>query len=258
MPTGFTGPIVHSPASYQGAYRYRSEMGMIPSAEWNVFMDDFHSFVVATAITNGPVANTPWGWQGAIIDTGATVAVNTTAAIGATGVLTLADATAGEGAAVYGTKSIQLTSGKRFFMETRIRTDDVTDNTIQFGLSDLTATTNPEDLWNTTAANLVAVGISDGGAGYVNMLADKSNAGTTLQTSTTQALSANTWTVLAFAYQDGQLKAYKDGKLALTWSSAASTIPTGVALAPFFGHINGDGGGGAVVAIDYIRWSLER
>ena len=86
---------------------------MVPSAEWMVFMDDFiTTFIPTTAITNGPVANTPSNWQGAIIDTGATVAVNTTAAIGANGVLTLADATASEGAAFYGQKTIQLTAGK--------------------------------------------------------------------------------------------------------------------------------------------------
>lgn len=257
MPTGLSSPLVHSPVAYQGEYRYRSGMGMIPSAEYNVFMDDFHSFVVATAITNGPVANTPWGWQGAIIDTGATVAVTTTAAIGATGVLTLADATASEGAAVYGTKSLQLTTGKKFFMEARVRTDDVSDNALQFGLSSLTATTNPEDLWTTTATDVVAFGLLDGSA-FPQLLVDASNSGTSVQTQTLDAMTTNTWHVLAISYDDNLIKAYVDGKLAMTWSGAASTIPTGVALAPFFGHINGDGAGGAAVYVDYIRWSLQR
>lgn len=254
---GVTESVVHAPVSYQGAYRYRSGMGMVPSAEWNVFMDDFHSFVVATAITNGPVANTPWGWQGAIIDSGATVAVTTTAAIGATGVLTIADASTSEGAAVYGTKSLQLTSGKKFFMEARFRTDDVSDNTIQFGLSALTATTNPEDLWTTTATDVVAFGLLDGSA-YPQLLVDASNSGTSVQTQTNQLLVANTWHILAISYDDNLIKTYVDGKLAHTYSGAASTVPTGVALAPFFGHINGDGAASAAVYIDYIRWSNQR
>ena len=257
MATGFTESLVHSPVGYQGAYRYRSGMGMIPSAEYDVFMDDFHSFVVATAITNGPVANTPWGWQGAIIDIGATAAVTTTAAIGATGALTLADATASAGVAIYGTKSLQLTSGKKFFMEMRVRTDDVTDNAIQFGLSALTATTNPEDLWTTTATDVVAFGLLDGSA-YPQLLVDASNGGTSVQTQTSQIMAVNTWHVLAISYDDNLIKAYVDGKLAMTWSGAASTVPTGIALAPFFGHINGDGAGGAAVYVDYIRWSVQR
>lgn len=253
--TGFSESIVFGPDS-PTRYGYRTGLGMIPSAEYNVFMDDFHSFVVATAITNGPVANTPWGWQGAIIDTGATVAVNTTAAIGANGVLTLADATASEGAAVYGTKSLQLTANKKFFMEVRVRTDDVADNAFQFGLSALTATTNPEDLWTTTATDVVAFGLLDGSA-FPKMLADKSNSGSTAETGTI-AMSADTWTVLGIGYNGTNLTGWVNGSLALVWSQAASTIPTGVALAPFFGHLNGDGAGGAVAVIDYIRWSGQR
>lgn len=254
---GITESLVHAPVSNQGAYAYRSKMGMVQSAEWDVFFDDFHSFVVATAITNGPVANTPWGWQGAVIDTGATAAVTTTAALGATGVLTLSDATASEGVAFYGTKSVQLTAGKRFFMEARIRTDDVTDNTIQFGLSDLTATTNPEDLWTTTAANLVTFGILDGSAA-LKMLADKSNSGSTAETGT-RSMVADTWHTLAFYYDGGSaLRGYIDGNLAETWSQASTTIPTGVALAPFIGVLNGDGAGGANNYIDYVRFVIER
>jgi hypothetical protein len=226
------------------------------SDAWSTVFDDFYSFVVATAITNGPVANTPWGWQGAVIDSGATVAVNTTAVLGATGALTIADATASEGAAVYGTKSVQLTSGKRFWMEARIYTDDVTDNAFQFGLSALTATTNPEDLWTTVATDVVAFGILDGSAA-VQMLSDKSNSGSTAETGT-YSLSASTWHTLGIEYDGVNLKGYVDGRLALTWAQAASTIPTGVALAPFFGHLNGNGAGGAVAVIDYIRWTSER
>ncbi len=255
---GLTESIVGAPVSNQGSYRYRGGMGMIPSAEFAVFMDDFMlSFIPTTAITNGPVANTPWGWQGAIIDTGATISINTTAAIGANGVLTLADATASEGASFYGQKTLQLTAGKKFFMETRFRTDDVTDNAIQFGLTDLTAVTNPEDLWTTTAANLVAFGILDGSA-TVRMLADKSNSGSTVETGTV-AITANTWNTLAIYYDGANLFGFVNGKEAEKWGqAAATTIPTGVALAPFFGHINGDGAGGALVAVDYIRWCSQR
>lgn len=254
---GFTESIVHAPVANSGLYKYRSGCGMVPSAEWSVFMDDFYSFVVATAITNGPVANTPWGWQGAVIDSGATVAVNTTAAIGANGVLTLADATASEGAAVYGTKSIQLTAGKKFFMEMRVRTNDVSDNAIQFGLSSLTATTNPEDLWTTTATDVIAFGLLDGSA-YPQMLSDKSNGGTTVQTQTVKPLVADTWETLGIEYNGSILRGYVDGVEVLQWSGASTTIPTGVALAPFFGHLNGNGAGGAVVVVDYIRWSSQR
>lgn len=259
--TGLTEPIVHSQRGASAKlFDYRVGTGLGPSAEHNVFFDDFHQFVVATAITNGPVANTPWSWQGAIIDSGATSVIDTTAAIGATGVLKMSDATASEGVAVYGTKSIQLTSGKKFFMEMRVRTDDVTDNIIQFGLSDLTATTNPEDLWTTTAANLVALGIQDG-AGTLTMLADKSNSGTTLQTSsltTGYSMVADTWHVLAIGYNGAKLRGYIDGKEVLLWSSADSTIPTGVALAPFFGVLNGNGAGGNNNYVDYVRWAIER
>lgn len=257
MPSGHGGSLVHSPVSAQAPYAYRSGTGMVQSAEWNVFFDDFHTFVVATAITNGPVANTPWLWNSAIIDTGSTVTVNTTAAIGANGVLTLADATASEGAAVYGTKSLQLTAGKRFWMEMRVQTDDVSDNTIQFGLSSLTAVTNPEDLWTTAADTYAAVGITDGSA-FITLGADKANAGPTVDTSTTQAMTANAWHTLALAYDGVNMRAYLNGQLAVGPYSPTSKIPTGVAVAPFFGHINGDGAGGAVVAVDYVRWVSER
>ncbi len=257
MATAFTSPIKHSPVGLGKDFAYRAGTGMVPSAEWNVFMDDFNlAFIPTTAITNGPVANTPGGWQGAIIDSGATIAINTTAAIGANGVLTLADATASEGAAFYGQKTIQLTSGKKFWMEARIRTDDVTDNTVQFGLSGLTAVTNPEDIWTTTADSLVAFGILDGSAA-VKMLADKTNSGSTAETGT-KSMVADTWHTLAIFYDGSKLFGYLDGQLALSWAQAATTIPTGVALAPFVGHINGNGAGGNVVVVDYVRWVSER
>lgn len=238
------------------SYDYRNDSSMIPSAEWAVCFDDFwQSWIPTTAITNGPVANTPLPWQGAIIDSGATVAVNTTAAIGATGVLTIADATASEGAAVYGQKSIQLTSRKRFWMEIRVRTNDVTDNAVQFGLSALDATTDPEDLWDTSTASGVAFGIVDGAATLV-MTCDNGNLGPASTTST-RSMTADTWHTLAIYYDGFRLYGYIDGQQALEYGTAAN-VPTGVALAPFFGHVNGNSAGGNVVVFDYIRWASER
>lgn len=250
---GFNESIVIAGASPQAAYSYRSGIGMVPSTEWSVFFDDFYSFVVATAITNGPVANTPWGWQGAVIDLGATATVLTTATVGANGVLALEDATASEGIAIYGTKAIQLIPGKKFMMEMRVRTNDVTDNAIQFGLSDLTATTNPEDLWTTTAANVLAAGILDGSA-LVGLLADEGNAGTAVSTGT-RSMVADTWHVLGLHYDGIAASVYVDGKLSV---STTTTVPEAVALAPFFGTLNGDGAGAATNYVDYIRWASER
>ncbi len=254
--TGFTEPLVHADKGASNKlYAYRRGLGMFPSAEFLVKFEDFdQSWIPTTAITNGAVANTPAPWQAAIIDSGATVAVNATAALGANGVLTLADATASEGAAFYGQKSLQLTANKRFFMECRIRTDDVTDNAVQFGLSDLTATTNPEDLWTTTAANVAAFGILDGSA-YPTLLADKANAGTAAIAQTVKAMVADTWHILGLGYDGTRLRAYVDGVEVI---STATTIPTATALAPFIGHINGNGAGGAVVIVDYVRWTSER
>lgn len=259
MATGFTSPLKHSPAGVGKSYAYRAGTGIMPSAEWAVLFDDFlQPWIPATAITNGPVANTPLPWQGAIIDSGATVAVNTTAAVGANGVLTIADATASEGAAIYGQKTIQLTSGKKFWMEARLRTDDVTDNAIVFGLSDLTATTNPEDLWTTTADNVISFGLGDGDSNPKFLCVDAGNSGTSQQVQTVRGMSVNTWHILAIFYDGLRLHGYVDGKLALTWSGAAATIPTGVALAPFFGALSGNGAGGNLNIFDYIRIVSER
>lgn len=255
--SAFTAPIKHSPTGVGTPYGYRSGTGMVPSAEYFVWMEDFDKvFIPTTAITNGPVANTPWGWQGAIIDSGATVAVNTTAAIGANGVLTIADATAGEGAAFYGQKTLQLTVGKKFWMEVRMRTDDVTDNVFQFGLSSLTAVSNPEDLWTTTATDFATFGIQDGAATTI-LFVDKSNSGSTAQTGT-KAIEANAWNVLAIYYDGANIHGYVNGQLSASWSGAASAVPTGVALAPFVGALNGNSAGGNLEAIDYVRVVSER
>ncbi len=256
--SSFSPSITHAPVGTGKAYPYRASSGMMPSAEWAVLFDDFlQPWIPGTAITNGPVAQTPSPWQAAIIDSGATIAVNTTAGIGANGVLTIADATASEGAAVYGQKSFQLTAGKKFWMEARVRTDDVTDNAIQFGLTDVTASTNPEDLWTTTAANVIAFGLLDGSA-YPQLLSDKSNSGTSAQAQTNRIMTVNTWHTLAIYYDGVNLRTYVDGKLAHLWASASTTIPTGVALAPFFGALSGNGAGGNLNVFDYVRVVSER
>jgi len=241
---GFTGAIVEANVSPQAAYAYRSGMGMMPSTEFQVVFDDFVDLVST---------NVPTGWAAAIIDTGATAVASTTAALGANGALLMSDASVSEGVAIYMPRAIQLTAGKRFFMEMRVRTDDVTDNAIQFGLTDLTATTNPEDLWTTTAANVVSFGILDGSA-VTGMLSDAGNSGTTVQAGT-RSMVANTWHVLAIQYDGLRLRGYVDGKLSLLWSGV---IPTGVALAPFIGVLNGNGGGAAVNTVDYFRYVSER
>jgi len=241
-----TPSIVHAPDT-PNTFPYRTGMGMISSAEWNVFFDDF---------VGGVTTNVPAGWSAAIIDAGATVTIDTTATTSANGVLAIADATASEGAAIYLSKGIQLIAGKRFFLEARIRTDDITDNVFQIGLSDLTAVVNPEDLWTTTAANLVSFGILDGSAATV-MLADKSNSGSTAQTGT-RSIVANTWTTLAIGYDGSKLRGYVNGKESLTWDRASTTIPTAVALAPFVGALSGNGAGGNVNLVDYFRFVSER
>lgn len=245
MALSITESIKGAPRSVAAAYAYRAGLNMVNSAEGFAYHNDF----LENVATNVPV-----GFTAAIIDTGATITTATTATLGANGVIVIADATASEGAAAYLPRGVQLISGKKFFMEIRVRTDDVTDNTIQFGLTDLTATTNPEDLWTTTAANLVAFGILDGGSGATTMLTDAGNSGTVAQLGT-RSLSANTWHTLAIGYDGVTLRGYVDGKISVTWSGV---IPTAVALAPFVGHLNGDGGGAAVVLVDYLRFASQR
>lgn len=240
---GFTESIVHAQAR---KYRYRNGMGMISSAEFLVRMDDFVSPLTT---------NVPQGWAAAVIDVGATIVADTTAALGATGVLLFDSDGVTEGAAFYGSKQIQLTSGKRFFMELRFQTEIADDSDVQFGLTDLTAVTNPEDLWTTVAANLVAFGVLDGSA-TVTMLADAGNSGSTAEAGTI-ALSDATWHTLAIYYDGTNLSGYVDGALALTWAQAATTIPTGVALAPFVGFRNGSAATTEGHA-DFVRFVAER
>lgn len=241
---GLTESIVHARTS---GYPYRAGMGMINSAEFVVMMDDFVSPVTT---------NLPLGWDAVVIDTGATVVTDTTAgSLGASGVLLFDSDGATEGACFYGEKCIQLTAGKKFFMEMRFQTELADDSDVQFGLSALTAVVNPEDIWTTTATDVVAFGVLDGSA-LVKMLSDKSNSGATAETGT-KSLSNDTWHVLAIYFDGYTLRGYVDGALALTWSQASTTIPTGVALAPFVGFRNGSAAT-TEGHVDYVRYVLER
>lgn len=244
MPTGFKGPIVHGPRSTQEGFSYRTGMGMMNSAEFAVFHDDFLD----------PVAtNVPTGWSAAIIDTGATITANTTAAIGANGAITIADATASEGAAAHTAKVFQLTSGKKFFMEVRLRTDDVADSTIQFGLSAVTANTDPEDLWDTSADDVLSFGIADG-SGATVMYTDKSNGGISTATGTV-SITADAWHTLAIYFDGTTAFGYVNGNKSV---STTTRVPTGVALAAFVGALNGNGAGGNLFVFDYVRIVSER
>lgn len=240
---GVPESIVHAPQSK--AYSYRNGLGMVPSAEYTVFFDDF---------TSNIATNVPVGWAAAIIDTGATVIQRATLDTSATGMISIVSTTASEGAAIYLPKTVHLETGKKFFMEARVFTNDVTDNAFQFGLSDLTATSNPEDLWTTTAANLIAYGIVDGAA-TLTYLTDLANAGTA-RANTTGTLVASTWTNLGI-FWDGATKVwfYKDGKEV---GSTSTTIPTGTLLAPFIGALNGNGAGSNVQLVDWVRFAAQR
>ena len=241
---GFNEAVVYARAT---SFPYRAGLGMIPSAEFAVFMDDF----LGAVTTNVPV-----GWDATLIDTGATVVTSTIAgSLGASGVLLFDSDGATEGACVYGEKCVQLTSGKRFFMEMRFQTEVADDSDVQFGLSALTAVVNPEDIWTTTATDVVAFGVLDGSA-VVGMLSDKSNGGTSVQAGT-KSMVSNTWHVLAIFFDGYNLQGYLDGALALTWSGASTTIPTGVALAPFVGFRNGSTANNEG-HVDYVRYVLER
>lgn len=246
--TGISEPAVFNPRGTSQTYSYRRAMGMISSAEFDVLFDDFSRLVTT---------NVPSGWTAAVIDTGATLVLSTTAgSLGATGGALIASDGASEGVATYLPKAIQLTSGMRFFMEVYVQTSIAAETDVQFGLSDLTATTNPEDLWTTTSANVVAFGTLAGSA-YPTMLADASNSGTSAQAQTLYALSNTTWVKMAIYYDGVGLSGWVNGNKALTWSGASTTIPTGVALAPFIGARTGATAGN-VTTYDYMRYCIER
>jgi len=254
--TAFAEPLVHAGKSGRpGKYGYRMGMGMMPSAEFYVHFDDFDGAVGTNAVTgsNGQAYT-------AIIDTGATLTKDATAAstLGTHGVLKIASDGTSEGAANYKAKDIQILSGKRFFIEALVRSSNVAEVDLQFGLSVATATTNPEDLWTTTSTDLITFGLLAGSA-YPTMLSDLSNSGTSAQAQTNKLMVNNTWHTLAI-YCDGssELSGWLDGDRVLVWSSAfATTVPVGVLLYPFFGARTGATAGN-LSYIDYIRWAMER
>ena len=246
--TGISTPV-QNPEGRGDYYTYRRTMGMVNCAEFAYNFDDFLR-AIAT--------NVPNGWSAAIIDTSATLTADATAGVpGATGGAKIAGGgSASQGVSIYINKNIQLTAGKRFYMEVLAQASTAADNDLQFGLSDLTATSNPEDLWTTTSANLVAFGLLHGSA-YPTMLSDKSNSGTSAQAQTAYALSDATYATLAIYYDGANLSGWVNGNQALLWSGAASTIPTGVALAPFIGGRCGTTTSGTDT-FDYVRWCIER
>jgi hypothetical protein len=243
--TSFSGPLKHSPKLETTGYAYRSGTGMMSSAEFLVLHDDFNIRIAS---------NVPLGYDAAIIDTGATIVMDTTAG-SATGVLLFDSDGADEGAAFYGPKAYQLTSGKKFWMEARVKPEVADDCDFQFGLCALTATTNPEDLWTTTQTDLITFGVLDGSA-TVKMLADKSNSGSTVETGTI-SLTSDTWATLAIYYDGVRLHGYVNGQRAITWAQAAATIPTGVGLSIFAGYRNGSSANNEG-RIDYVRLVVER
>jgi len=231
-------------------YPYRRGMGMFPSAEWVTFFDDF---------TGGVASNVPDGWAAAIIDTGCTI---TNAGLAGGVVLIDSDAD-NEGAAAYLNKSVAL-AGKKFFMEVRVKMEDVSASTFQFGLSDLTAVTNPEDIWTTTTTDYISFGNLD--AATVSLTYDKDNGGTVTETNTNTTaatLADDTYAVLAIAYNGatdptaGALTAYVNG----TQVASALThgqVPEDLPLAPFFGALAGHATTADVFHLDYFRFAVQR
>jgi hypothetical protein len=235
-------------------YAYRKGLGMISSAEHVVFFDDFNRVVTS---------NVPSGWSAAIIDTGATVASLTTSATGnAAGVIRITSDAASEGASIYLPKQVWL-AGRPFFMECRVRTAAADDTDLYFGLSDLSATTDPEDMWDTSNADGIAFGISDGDA-TPQLVYDKDNTGpvTNAASGTGFDLVSDTWVILGLYYNGNStdsnkvLRGYVNGKLAVTAATVAQ-IPEDVLLAPFIGARGGDGATGTI-DVDYVRFSYER
>lgn len=239
--TSFRGPLKHGPQGVGTHYGYRNGLGMMNSAEYIVFHDDFQ----------GPVAtNVPHGWQAAIIDTGCTI--TNANLIG--GVLVFDSDADDEGAAFYGHKWVTLTADKRFFMETRVKMEDVSAMTFMFGCAALTATTNPEDLWTTTEATGFAFGNLDAATFSLNY--DLSNAGTVTDTST-ETLTDDTWATLGVGYDGGNMFAYHNGKQIIAASTPAQ-IPVGVVMAPFVGMLAGHATTADITHVDYVRIAMER
>jgi hypothetical protein len=236
-------------------FPYRSLMGMINSAEWNVFFDDFK---------NSVATNVPNGWMAAIIDVGATLTnFETSAAANANGIVRITSDAASEGVAIYLPKQVFL-SGKKWFMEVSVRTAAATDSEIQFGLTDRTAVTNPEDLYTTAANSYASFGVFDGSATPV-LTYDKANAGPVTNTpaGSSFAMANNTLVTWGLFYNGsssasttGELIAYVNGSEA-TRAGTRAQIPDNVLLSPFIGARGGDGAIGTI-DFDYVRFAYQR
>lgn len=249
MATGFTEPLVHSPPKTGGDYEYRAGMGLMNSAEWVVLFDDFLQAEQAT--------ENLLGWT-TITDAGATAVDGNEHG----GVIDVTSDGVDEGMSFYANLGVQL-NGKKFFMEARVKVEDADDNIVCIGLSDLTSTTNPEDLW-TTQPDFIALGTVTDGDATPKLVYDKNNGGPVTQaaTGTTYDLQDDTWHVLAISFNgattltDGSLKAYLDGKEIISATTEAQ-VPDDLPLAPFFGFRLEDDATD-VMSIDYIRVVVER
>lgn len=251
MSSGFTEPLVHSTKSNQAPYAYRAGLGMMPANEWIVFFDDFVQAVGAETSTT----NVPTGWTADIIDAGCTV--TNTALHG--GVLLFDSDADNQGASIYLPQSVKL-DGKKFFMEVRVKMEDVSAMTFQFGLTDLTATTNPEDLWTTASADFIAFGNLD--AATLTLTYDKNNGGPVAQAAT-ETLEDDTYAVLAISYNgastpaDNSLQAWLNGESILGATTEAQ-VPEDLALAPFVGMLAGHATTADTLHLDYVRFAVER
>lgn len=189
-----------------------------------------HSF--ADDFQNPVTSNAPLGWI-AIIDTGATCVHSG----GVDGGITITSDGTAEGVALYRPLSVQLDT-KYFEMECTFQIADADDMDFQFGLSSLTAVTNPEDLWLTAAADSIAVGVLDGAAEVV-LVYDKNNGGPVTQTSSIALSDATDHTIrLVYNQSTSDVEVYVDDVLALRANTAAS-IPDDLPLAPFVGARTG-------------------
>lgn len=252
-------------------FPYRSGMGMMQSAEWVQYMEDFTAMITS---------NVPTGWQAAVIDAAATL-TNLTSTNENGGIARVTGSAASEGVAIHRPRTVTLgtgtaasTGGRKFFMEARVRTQLAAQAEIQFGLSVLTAVVNPEDLYNTTADSFITFGIVDGSAVPV-LQYDKANAGP--QTDTVAALygatlasqlaaatlANNTFVTLGMTYNGsaagatgGAITCYVNGTPVII-STVAAKIPDNVVLAPFIAARKG-AAGASLTDFDYVRYAIQR
>lgn len=251
MATEFPEPLVHSSVSSSGGnYWYRTGMGMVPSADWVVFMEDFIQAEQATEI---------WPGFTALIDAGATMIDG----IDLGGVIDITSDAADEGILLYQNRGVKL-SGKRFFLEARVKVTDADDTQIVIGLSNLGTLVNPEDVY-TTDTDFIAYGTHVDGDATPALIYDKNNGGPVTDTpaGTTFDITDNTWHRIAIWYNgattaatNGALVAFTDGAEA-TRAGTIAQIPEDVELAPFIVALLEDDSADTL-SIDYFRFAFER